>query len=387
MNPTGLRERLRIGEGLRRLGGTGDGGVRGFLSWWGRALLAWLPMRWRSAVGFERGRLLLQPDRNGIQLRIEDTDGLRDIARLPALGAEASATATLLSLLPAAVRDLPRWLLLPASVALRRQLTLPAAASERLRDVVGFEIDRQTPFGKDDVAFDARTLARGEKDGQVHAELVAVPRAAMQSAEAAIGDLSGTLAGIDVLASEGAPLGVNLLAPEQRRTQADPLRGWNLVLAAVAVLATAAMLWQLLDNRRQAAEAFEQSARKQIAAARQVSTQRQQVVDLVAGQAFLDAQRSGQPTTVEVIDDISRRIPDGTYLEKLAIEGGRVTLIGRSNDASSLVGALEGSTMLRAPALTGALQPDPRTGRDIFTLVADLAAAPQAKEAGSAPAR
>jgi general secretion pathway protein L len=49
-----------------------------------------------------------------------------------------------------------------------------------------------------------------------------------------------------------------------------------------------------------------------------------------------------------------------------------MTLIGLSTEASALVRRLEGSKLWRAPALTGALVPDPRTHRDRFTLVAVL---------------
>ena len=367
-----LRERLRMRGAV-----AASGGLRGFLAWWARALMAWLPRRWRLTLGMDRGRLLLQPGGGGVQLRLEDGEGLRDLARLPDLEPEVSATDTLLRLLAPASQDLPRWLLLPASVALRRRMLLPAAASERLRDVVGFEIERQTPFAADAVAFDARLVARRDGDAQIDAELIAVPRTALQSAEAALGDLARNLAGIDVLGADGAPLGINLLAPTQRRQQADPLRPWNLVLATVVVVATAAMLWQTLYNRRTAADAFEQVASQRADAARGVALERQQLLDIVEGQAFLDRTRAGRPTAVEVLDDLSKRLPDSTYLEKLAIEGGRITLIGRSNEASALLGRLEGSRLWRAPALAGALQPDPRTGRDIFTLTADLATAPQ----------
>src|SRR5690606_31054401 len=230
-------------------------------------------------------------------------------------------------------------------------------AGDRLRDVVGFEIDRQTPFAADEVAFDARVLGRREGDGQIDAELVAVPRSALRTAEAGLGNLSGQLAGIDVLGADGAPLGINLLDPAQRRRQADPMRRWNLVLAAVALLAAAAMLWQVLHNRRAAADAFEQVAAERARAARGVALQRQQVVDTVEGQAFLDRSRAGRPTAVEVLDELTRRLPDNTYLEKLAIEGDRITLIGRSSEAAALPGRLEGAKLWRAPALAGALQP------------------------------
>lgn len=376
---TTLRERLRLQNGPR------FGGLRGFLAWWRGALLAWLPRSWRQALGIERGRLLLQPaagtQPQPLQLRLHDGDGLRDLAALPPLDDDASATGALLSLLAPSARDLPRWLLLPASVALRRRLLLPAAAADRLRDVVGFEIDRQTPFSADTVAFDARIVGRSGNDSQLDVELVAVPRAALDSAEAAVGDLSASLAGIDVLGADGAPLRVNLLDPARRRTQADPLRVWNLVLAAVAVVAFAGLLWQLLHNRRAAADAFQSDTRALVERARQVSTQRQQLVDLVQGQAFLDRARASRPTMVEVLDDLSRRLQDNTYLDRMSIEGDRITLIGRSTEASALLGQLEGSTLWRAPALTGALQPDARTGRDIFTLTAELATATPPQEA------
>ncbi len=81
------------------------------------------------------------------------------------------------------------------------------------------------------------------------------------------------------------------------------------------------------------------------------------------------------------MDELARRLPDGTYLEKLSIEGERLLLIGLSNEAAALVGRLEGSPLWRSPALSGALQPDPRSGRDRFTLTAELLAASAAAPA------
>ena len=106
--------------------------------------------------------------------------------------------------------------------------------------------------------------------------------------------------------------------------------------------------------------------------ARAVSARRQQLVEAVEGAAWLQARRNGRASSVEVIDALSSRIPDGAYLEKLAIEGQQLTLIGLSNEAAALVGRLEGAGAWEAPALAGALQQDPRTRMDRFTLVAKL---------------
>lgn len=365
---------------LRRLGARLTPGAGGFFSWWGRNLAAWLPAGVRRVLGFDRGRLLLQLQGEAVQLRLQQGGELRDLGAVPQLALAGDETIgvpvdPLAPLLPTRIADLPRWLLLPAAAALRRRLTLPAAAADRLRDVVGFEIDRQTPFTADTVAFDARVLSRRDADGMLDAELVVVPRQRLEPQLAALGPLAQTLAGMDVCAANGEPVGINLLAPAQRRRHGDPFRYWNLGLMAVALVAVAATMWQLLANRRAAADALEARIAAHATQARAAATQRQALIDLIEGQAFLDRQRAQRPTAVEVMDELTRRLPDSTYLEKLAIEENSLLMIGLSREAPSLVQRLQGSPLWRAPSLTGALMPDPASGRDRFTLTAELGTA------------
>jgi len=263
-------------------------------------------------------------------------------------------------------------LVLPAGSSLRRRIPLPAAAAERLRDVVGFEIERQTPFSADAVAYDARVIARREGDGPIDAELIAVPRAALDPQLAALGPVAPSLAGIDVAGPDGAPLQINLLPPSQRQSIRDPWQTWNLAFAAIAIIAAGLALWLVLENRRAAADAFDAEVEREAGPARRAATQQQELVNLIDGQAFLQRTRAARPTAVEVMDELSRRLPDGTYLEKLAIEDNRLTLIGLSNEAPALIGRLQDSTLWRSPALAGALQTDPSTRKDRFTLTAEI---------------
>jgi general secretion pathway protein L len=184
--------------------------------------------------------------------------------------------------------------------------------------------------------------------------------------------LSGWLAGIDLADADGRPLGVNLLPAARRHVRVNPWRLWNLALFALALLALLLGLSQLLDNRRAAAMQLQADVAKRSAQARSVAQQRQRLVDAVEGSAYLQAQRNARPSVIEVMDELARRLPDGTYMEKVSIEGGQLTLIGLSNQAAALVGKLEGARQWRAPALSGALQPDPRMRSDRFTLVAQL---------------
>lgn len=347
-------------------------GAGGFFAWWGTALASWLPASWRAAFGLARDRLLLSGDAEQLHLRLQTLDGIRDLGSVPLAAAQGEDP--LPRLLAQRIADLPRWYLLPAAAGLRRRVVLPAAAAERLRDVLAFEIDRQTPFAADAVYFDARVLERRE-DGQILGELIAVPKATLDAALTALGAPAGQLAGVDIADESGAPLRVNLLPAARRQRGNDPSRRWNWILVAVALLAFAAGLWQILDNRRAAADEFEKQLSDRAAAARRVAAQRQQLLDMVEGTAFLERTRSGRPTMIAVIDELSRRLPDGTYLEKVSMENGQLQMIGFSTEVSPLVQKLEGSKLWRSPALAGAVQPDPRTGRERFTLTAELAIA------------
>jgi general secretion pathway protein L len=362
-------------------------GAGGWLSWWSRALAAWLPARWRAVLGLGRDRLLLSQDPapaegvDALHLRLQAGDGvggdtIRDIGRLPGGDALGIDTDPLAAVLSPAIVDLPRWLVLPAAAGLRRRMTLPAAAAERLREVVSFEIERQTPFTNETAAFDARVLDRRASDGQLAVELVVVPLTAIRPRLDMLGGVASTLSGIDLADGNGVPIGVNLLAPAMRRHRADPWTGWHWVFGALALLALGLGLWQVLDNRRAAADTFETEVDAQALKARTAAQRRQALVDAVEGQAYLDQLRRGRPSAIEVLDELTRRLPDSTYLEKIAIENDKLTVIGLSSEASSLVQRLEGAKLWRAPALTGALQPDPRSGRDRFTLTADLVVVP-----------
>ena len=85
---------------------------------------------------------------------------------------------------------------------------------------------------------------------------------------------------------------------------------------------------------------------------------------------------------LELLAELTRRVPDDTSLEKLAVSDGKILLIGQSRQAPALVGLLQDSALIRNPALSGAVQQDPRTRLDRFTLTATVAV----KETAPAPA-
>ena len=101
----------------------------------------------------------------------------------------------------------PRWLLLPGGQVLRRRILLPAAATERLREVVAHELDRQTPFRADQVAYDCRVLSIDAASKMAQVELLVLPREKLEAALVAARAAGGPLErGGCARCSQGRPL-------------------------------------------------------------------------------------------------------------------------------------------------------------------------------------
>jgi general secretion pathway protein L len=355
-----------------------DSPVPGWLHLAGDAFASLLPLSLRRQLAASRRRLLLAVNGNELQLR-EDIDGQASLLGMVPLD-DPQLLADLRARLDATAAGVPRWLLLDASQVLRPHLAVPAGAEPRLRDMMAHEIDRQTPFALDQVSFEPRVLSRDPGTRQLRVELVVLPLARLQALLERLGPLSAGLAGIDALGADGRPLGVNLLPRGERVARVERTRFLNLGLGVATTAIVLASLVLVLGNREEAHAAWSERVAAAQKQAREARKLRNALESSVRAANFLARQRARQPTVLEVLTDLTRRLPDDTWLEKVAINGGNVVLIGQSDHASALVGLLQNSALLHKPTLAGSVQADPRTGKERFTLTAVVAGSDAEKE-------
>ncbi len=351
-----------------------------FMRWWWGELASLFPASWRTLFAEGQARVLYVVEHDVLQLRIEEGGREVLLASIP-LGTDRDLSAQVDAALGAHRVERPRWLLLPGAQLLRRRITLPAAAIERLRDVVAHELDRQTPFRADQVVYDSRVLGVHDASQMAQVELLVLPKDRLEAALTPLGALADELSGVDVRDANahdrpGSPLHCNLL-PLDRRRSPDRRALWlHLGLAAIAAIALLFALERTLDNRSAALAQLESIVAAQHRQARLVGALGKQLEESADGANFLARTRAAKPPMLAVLTDVSARIPDNTYLERFSEQEGQVYLTGQSTDAPSLVAKLQSSTLLRAPALSGSVQTDAATKRDRFTLVAELASAP-----------
>lgn len=341
-------------------------GLAAFLRWWRDELAGALPPRWREWLAPDPTLLTIEPEGEGWRLRrlrggrveLEDHAEREPEAFVRALGRIGPGA----DVVPRQV------LLLPAGETLRRRIVLPAAAEEHLGQVLSYEMDRHTPFRADQVYFDFRIQRRDEVARHLAVDLLAIPRGALD------GRLSALPAALDAadIAEEGQPAGFNLLPADRRARRVDRRLRLNLILALGVVVLLWLVMAQSLVLREQAVEALGEEVAAARGEANQSAALKRQLRDAIEGASFLARRKAEQPVAVDVLAEVTRLVPDDTWLERLSFVGNQVQLQGQSARADKLIGILTESKCLTNPQFQGIIQPDGATGKERFSLAAEL---------------
>lgn len=347
----------------------------GFLEWWRGELLACLPARWRDLLAERSESLLLDLRDEEIVVWRERGDAMSEYARirrdLPSEAQSAEFQRLRGAIGDPAVRTV---FCIPADRVLTRALSLPSAAEDNLRQVLSFEMDRQTPFKADQVYFDSRVLGHDASGRNVQVELVLIPRGRLDQELGALPSGAADLDGVDSWRSVpgGGRRRTNLLPPERRARRRNLRTPLNLGLAAAALLLLVINMNESLTNRAAAVESMRAEVAQSNTEAKQVAALKKTLADSIGGANFLADRKRKGPLTVALINDISQRLPQDTYLERLQIENKQVQLQGQAQEAAKLIALLGASQCLGNPGFQGQVQPDPRSGKERFQINADL---------------
>ncbi|HJU26673.1 MAG TPA: fimbrial assembly protein, partial [Rhodanobacteraceae bacterium] len=230
-----------------------------FFDWWGGELAALLPANLRERLLRGPEVLLLIVQAQGLRVRRERT---RDVlAAIPwAAGSDAQRADFARACAGIDPADRRLVLLLPPDGALQRRLHLPQAAASDLRRVVGYEIDRQTPFRPEQVWYDVRVLANDAAPGQIAVELIVAPRAEVDPLLEKLRGIGIVPDAVDVgahAASAEGRAGVNLLPPAARPRRSHPRRRINMAVGAACLLLLVIAMLQWLGNQQAALAAMQ----------------------------------------------------------------------------------------------------------------------------------
>ena len=271
------------------------------------------------------------------------------------------------------LEESPAFLLLESSSALAREISLPQAAESNLAQVLAFEMDRQTPFKASAVYFDWNVLERNS-GGQIRLMLYVVPRPEIDWQLKRLASTGLGLTGVDIRDGD-TTLGLNLLPEEDRHQAVNSKARFNYAMGGAALaLLVLAMAFSLYLRGHQVSE-LEDAIAEVRSEAMQVDRIRKQIEGASEAAGFLAMRRASAPMAVELLADITRILPDDTYLDRLVIGRNSVQMQGKSGNAQQLIEKVNGSDLMNAASFRGSTRLDARTGLEIFEINTQVATA------------
>ncbi len=258
-----------------------------------------------------------------------------------------------------------------------RRVTMPAATEENLDQVLGFEMDRLTPFGSGDVYFDHRVLSRDAGSGTLVALLAVARREIVDPRLEKLRSLGVSVQGVGLReepAHPGSPL--DLLPSEQRgERESRPERMLRRAAAGAVVALVVAVLAVPIWKKRDMVIELQPLVAKARAEAEATDAIARDLEKQVADYNFLLAKKYASYPVLAYIEEVSRILPDHTWVQELQLKNTgksrELTIQGETNSASKLIETMEQSTLLQNATPRGTVTRGSQPGLERFMITAE----------------
>lgn len=337
------------------LGRTG----RAILSWWVGELAAAIPLRirhwWRGANCVA----LLTLDDSQITFSQPTENGIKEILSISLVNdAHQVLTADVRSRLTKAIGKPPLLLAtIQENQVLQKKLLLPTVLLENLRQTLTFELDRYTPFRPDQAYFDYRLPAPLTPTGHVQVELAVASRAVVDQYAAKLAALGVNIHGI-VIKDDFKSLDNhyrNLLPVATIRDTVSGRSKLRIAFALFSIVLVTALLAIPAWQKRSAAIALIGPVAEAKVIALETDAFRDKLEMLVEEHNFLHNKKWDSHSTVKMLDELTKLLPDDTFVIQLDFTGKAIQIVGETASSASLVENIEGSPFFKDVAFISSL--------------------------------
>lgn len=328
------RNKAFIPTALRRRAGD-------FLAWWWAGLLLTLPERWRARLRHVPDIVTVEAQNDLLVFTLYDGDErrLQEERAIPAQ--DESGQAGINHWLENHENEVDLILLIPPDRQLDKHLTYPTASEKDLRAVLGHEMDRQTPFTDNQVYFDFTVTRKDRHRGKIHVHLHLVLRNTLhelletlgfliRKPNAATTDMGGRTAGIDFM-------------PEAERQVNDTFDQHFKLTALLSFVLLVVALYIPLMRYGTLTEQLENEVGEHRIQAMQAQSLIDRKQTILVRANFLTNQDRYKIPFIGVLHELTRCLPDDTWITQFTINEGNIQLRGESLAAASVIRQIEQS--------------------------------------------
>ncbi len=342
--------------------------LRDFFTWWLGQLADLLPQDLRRTALNAGDALVIAPV-GGLGQGVQAVGvNLRRNSRETPLGHFSIGAVGLAELPRTAART--TVLRLGETDVLGKTISLPLAAERDLDQVLGFEMDRETPFKADELYWNHRITTTDRQNGRLSVRVLLVPKANLDPLLADLAAVGIQATGVEVAdgPDKGNYLPLNSEGNPARRASHRLL--WP-AAACCAALAIAAVVTPFL-RQEFALAALDKEIAAARAAAGEADSLRQDIDRLSGSAGFIESEREKAGRPLVVLAAATRVLPDDSYLTEMELRQRKLTLSGRSAGAAKLIGALASDPEFRNPGFAAPVTRLEALKAELFTINAEV---------------
>ena len=343
--------------------------LREFFSWWGSELAAMLPSSKFAPASKNRGGIVIDLNKNSSQLVWGGEDIHIDCGRHFKADHASGKYNQLISQnnkLKVSSCDIK----ISQEMILQRSISLPLATEEDIESVLAYEIDRYTPFNKEDVYFDVKITRRDKAEKKISVLLSVVKKQNLNEVLefCRLCDLSinhvymsdnTDAANVEQLSFVGG------FGHGQIQKKQSSVNKYLLILAGCLGLATLIIpvAKNYLNAQKYETEISQQT--KEVAEVKELLS--------VYKKMNADARRAStlfanNIKVISLLNELTEKIPDDTSLGRFSLEEGIVRIQGVSSSASKLISILDSSDSFSEVSFVAPVTQSSDTGKENFTI-------------------
>lgn len=340
-------------------------GIHAFCNWWFLELYTLVPNWMRMVYLRRRDSLVVVLKRTELVLSAITGNHEQQLLRISSDASEPEGD------LSAALRQIKRHrqavtLRLCRELGLRKLLNLPLAARDDLDHLLRYEMDRLTPFGRDNVYFAYRVVHVDREQRGILVEVEIAPRKIVDRAVAIAQRLGFQPRRVE-LAGGTSDAALNLL-PRQASVSSRMGR-LDLALAVLALASAAAAIVLPLHKQYVTAAELDHKAVSARDEAEKGLALRQHLDNLTSTMNFIFGHKKATVMITRVLAELTYVIPDEAYVVQLHVNDGKVRIHGYAQSVSDLIRSLERSPLFWKAEFVSPITPDPHNGGERFQIV------------------
>lgn len=334
--PAWLERPVDVGSILQPWGNAG-GALKPFLDWWKSHLAASVPKGLAAWFGFES---YLHIDLIGDDIIMHRRVGQDFMILWKATRKqfETGERRVPLAITELLARRVPVMIGVDPKHIFLRSVQLPVAAERALKTLLSYEIERFEPLPVDQIHFDCRVLERDPVTGKLLVSLAVIRRRTIDEIFALTGLLNCEVKRIAVLEANRR-YGFNLLPKDRIRTKWPLSRKAAIALGISTVFFALACFAAAISQQERQLDLIKREIASEQPLARQASDL-QTKIEARRAQLTLIPAKTQEPRMVEIIDNLSKSLPDNTWIFRFEANGDAVRISGYSSAAFSLLDAI-----------------------------------------------